>query len=195
MEDFLTLMVAQLENQDPSKPLENTDFLSQIAQFSTVSGIEGLQTSFTDLSSSLHANQAVEAASLVGRQVITDGNVSTLAEGQALGGTIDLPENASAVTVYVQDLAGGLVHSQPLGARSSGGHAFRWDGMDADGEQLSPGQYRLSAEAVVNGEVRSVSVYSHELVESVSVGKSGSSVMLNLQGGGNASMADIKGFL
>lgn len=194
MEDFLTLMVAQLENQDPSKPLENTDFLAQIAQFSTVSGIEDLNTSFSDVSTSLYANQAVEAASLVGRKVITEDNIANFSEGDSLGGTIDLPKNAAALTVYIQDMAGGLVHTQALGPKNEGQQVFSWDGMDADGSMLPPGRYRLSAEAVIDGESQGVSVYSHSLVESVSVGKSGGSV-INLKGGGSAIMSGIKGFL
>jgi flagellar basal-body rod modification protein FlgD len=195
MEDFLTLMVAQLENQDPSKPMENTDFLGQIAQFSTVSGIEGLQTSFADLSGSLYANQAVEAASLVGRQVITNSNVALFTPGESIGGTIDLPANTSQMSVYVQDMSGALVYSQTLGPQGAGEQPFSWDGTNGDGDMLDPGRYRISAEALIDGATQAVSVYSHQRVESVSVGNSGASLTMNLKGGGSASMTDVRGFL
>ena len=195
MEDFMTLMVAQLENQDPTKPLENTDFLNQIAQFTTVSGIEELNGSFSDFSSNMLANQAVEAASLVGRRVMTESNVGVLESGQYLSGTIDFPQSSSSARVYIQDLSGRLVFQQELGQVAGGEFQFAWDGTDGNGGTVPAGRYRVSADAYMDGTRQGVSVYAHKTIESVTVGSGGRGVTMNLQGGGTATLSDVMGFL
>ena len=194
-EDFMRLMVAQLENQDPTKPMDNFEFLSQIAQFGTVDGIQGLQSGFNDLSSVLYANQALEAAGLIGNKVVTDSNLGAWTEGETLDATIDLPKPAYEVTLYVQDMAGRVVHSSPLGAAAAGELKVQWDGMDDDGNQLLPGQYRVSAEAVIGGQNQALSVYTHSLVESVTVDRSGGGVTLNLAGGDKMALSAVERFL
>jgi len=191
-DDFMTLMVAQLENQDPTKPMDNFEFLAQIAQFGTVSGIQELQTGLATLSSALLSNQAMQAADLVGRSVITGSNIGQLPAEGDLNAEIALPQGAGNVTLYVQDASGRLILAQPMGPAPAGNLSVRWDGTDAEGERVPPGDYRLSAEALVNGQNQAVSVYAHNRVESVTVDPGGGSVQLNLGGGAQVSMADIK---
>jgi len=193
--DFMTLMVAQLENQDPTKPMDNFQFLAQIAQFGTVSGIQELQQSFSSLSGALYANQALDAAGLIGRQVATSSNVGALSEGGVLGATVDLPNDASSVTLYVQDMNGRLVHSQAIGPMNAGEVKVQWDGTDGEGNFLPPGQYRISAEAMIRGQNQAVSVYAHHLVESITVDGGGSGLLLNLAGGIQVGMSGIRSFL
>ena len=119
-EDFLALMVAQLENQDPTKPMDDMQFMGQLAQFGTVSGIQDLQDSFSGLSSSLTASRALEAANLVGRRVATEGNVALLAPGGAgaadpeqlsLGATVEVPAGVTAARLFILAIAAGDLHA------------------------------------------------------------------------------------
>ncbi|CAN0604295.1 unnamed protein product, partial [Ectocarpus sp. 12 AP-2014] len=175
-EDFLALMVAQMENQDPSKPMDNMDFIAQLAQFGSVSGIQELNESFAGLSASMLGNQGLQAASLVGRDVITDSNLGVLREvtdangdsGFVLDATVDFGGGANGGNLYVQDMAGRLVYSSALPA-SDGDLKVRWDGRDSEGDLVPPGRYRVSAEAVVNGQNQAVSVYTHQPVQSVAI--------------------------
>ncbi|MEH6616204.1 MAG: flagellar hook assembly protein FlgD [Porticoccus sp.] len=194
-EDFMTLMVAQLKNQDPTKPMDNMQMLTQVAQFGTVSGIQGVQEGVDNLSSVLYSNQALEAAGLVGRQVMTDSNMGVLRADKTLDATIDLPQNADGVTLYVQNMSGRLVHSQALGPASAGDLKVQWDGTDAAGNRLLPGQYRISAEALMGGQNQAASVYTHSQVESVTVDRAGTGVLLNLAGGAQVGMSGVKSFL
>lgn len=194
-EDFLKLMIAQLENQDPTKPLENTEFLSQMAQFSTVEGIQGIQEGFGNLSSVLSTNQTLQAASLVGHKVVTESNVGVLADGETLDATIDLRQTSGAITLYIQDMAGNLVHSRTLGASPPGEIKVQWDGITDDGSMALPGQYRVSAEAVTQGQVEATPVYAHSLVESVTIDGASGGVALNLAGGDQVSLTEVKSFL
>lgn len=194
-EDFLKLMIAQLENQDPTKPLENTEFLSQMAQFSTVEGIAGIEQGFGNLSSVLSANQTLQAAGLVGHKVVTESNLGVLAQGETLDATVNLPQGSPAVTLYVQDMSGRLVHTRELGASAGGELKVQWDGTSDDGSVAPPGEYRVSAEAMISGAPQAASVYAHSLVESVTVSGGDGGVALNLAGGAQVSLAQVKSFL
>ncbi len=194
-EDFMRLMVAQLENQDPTEPMDNFEFLSQIAQFNAVDGIQGLQQGFGDLASVLSSNQALDAAQLIGNKVVSGSNVGVLSEGETLDATIELPQSAADVVVYVQDMSGRVVYSESLGAAVAGELKLEWDGTDSAGNPMLPGQYRVSAEAVLEGQNQGVSVYAHSLVESVTVDPSGVGVALNLAGGEQMPLSAVKSFL
>lgn len=193
-EDFLELMVAQLENQDPTSPMDNFEFLSQIAQFGTVEGIQSLQSGFAELSAVLYSNQTLQAASLVGRSVVTESNLGTLGAESPLEATLDFPGDATGAVLYVQDMAGRLVHTRPLGAVEAGELTVSWDGTGENGERLPPGEYRVSAE-VLNAEgAAAVPVYGHAQVESVSVGQSSGAVTLNLASGDTVPLSSVKRF-
>lgn len=194
-EDFMRLMVAQLENQDPTKPMDNFEFLSQIAQFGTVDGIQGLRSGFSELSSVLYANQALDAAGLIGNKVVTDSNLGVLTEGETLSATIDLPQSAANVTMYIQDMAGRVVHTQSLGPATAGERRVEWSGVDDEGNPALPGQYRVSAEAVIGGQNQAVSAFTHGLVESVSTDRATGGVILNLAGGEQMALSAVDRFL
>ena len=191
-DEFMTLMVAQLENQDPTKPMDNFQFLSQIAQFGTVSGIQDLQLGLDGLSSALLSNQAMQAADLVGRAVVTGSNIGSLPEEGELRAEINLPQAAGNVTLYVQDAGGGLILAQPMGAAPAGQLDIHWDGTNGSGDRMPAGEYRLSAEALLDGQNQAVSVYAHQRVESVTVDQAGTDAQLNLTGGSQVGMSEIK---
>lgn len=194
-EDFLQLMVAQLENQDPTKPMDNFEFLSQIAQFGTVDGIQGIQQSFEQMTATLTANQTLQAAGLVGSKVITETNIAVLAEGESIDATVDVPGGNGGVTLYVQDMSGRLVHTRQLGPQPAGEMQIQWDGIDDNGNPSPLGQYRVSADVSMAGEPVATSVYAHTLVDSVTIDRSNNGVTLNLAGGDQVSLSQVKSFL
>ena len=137
---FLTLLVAQLENQDPLNPLENTELTSQLAQMSTVQGIEQLNTTLSSLVNSLADSQAVQASALIGNTVLVPGSNMTLSEGKAYGG-VNLSAPADQVTVSIIDSTGKVVQTQTLGAQEAGNVLFSWDGATSSGTTASDGAY------------------------------------------------------
>ncbi|OUS09805.1 hypothetical protein A9Q90_02265, partial [Gammaproteobacteria bacterium 54_18_T64] len=108
-EEFMRLLVAQLNNQDPTKPMENAEFLTQIAQFSMVDGVQAMETSLSDLGASMMSTRAIQASSLVGRDVISASNQALYVPGDEISGVVAMPVAASAVQIQVSDSAGQLV--------------------------------------------------------------------------------------
>ncbi len=193
-EDFLKLMTTQLQNQDPFKPMENGDFLAQIAQFSTVSGIGDLQKSFDSLSESLVSNQALQAATLVGRKVLAPTGTAALAQGGSIQGTVELPSASSNVVVNVYDKAGQVIRRLDLGSQAAGSVAFQWDGLKDDGQYAEPGSYLISAEASFSGRTESVEALIASEVRSVTVGNSGG-LLLDLAGVGPLEFSQVRQIL
>ena len=194
-DDFMRLMVTQLENQDPTKPMDNFEFLSQIAQFGMVSGIQESQKSLTAMIESLLANRTLQASNLVGKSVVANSNLGSFVEGGQLGGVVDLPSDASGVEVRVFEPSGQLVHTLQLGPASAGRLSFDWDGLGADGEPIEEGVYVLEAQAILNGAAQGVPVLAASTVTSVSVGVGGADATLNLAGGARVAISDVVEFL
>jgi flagellar basal-body rod modification protein FlgD len=144
-EDFLNLMITQLKNQDPFKPLESGEFLGQLAQFGTVNGLSGLQTSFDSLATSLVSNQALQASTLVGRSALAATSTLARVAGETVTGAVDLPATTSGVMVTVHDATGQPVRTLSLGAQSAGLAAFSWDGLTDAGQQAPAGRYTFTA--------------------------------------------------
>ncbi len=196
-EAFMRLMVAQLENQDPSKPMDNFEFLSQIAQFGTVDGIQGLQDSMAGLVTSLTANQGLQASNLIGREVLSSYGTGVLpaSEGGSLNGKVELPVSAGGLRVSIQDEAGNLVRTIELGPQSAGNIAFGWDGINNAGGQAVPGTYQVTAEALIDGQMLAVPAFTATRVESVSLTGGGAQATLNVTGGGTLPLSDVREFL
>jgi flagellar basal-body rod modification protein FlgD len=129
-QDFLTLMTAQLQNQDPFAPMENGEFLAQMAQFSTVAGLDRVNTTLSDIGSQIGGNRIATASSLLGQQVLVPGTLARPDASGGVHGVADLPEAASAVTVIYSDAKTGVeLHRQDMGAQPAGLMGFDWDGM------------------------------------------------------------------
>lgn len=169
-DDFMKLLVAQMKNQDPGNPSDNGEFLAQIAQFSMVNGIDKLGTSFEGVAGSLSSSQAMQAASLVGRQVLTDSNVVALEEGKAVVGRLAVPEFASGLNIQVRDAEGALIKTIDSAGFKAGVHAFSWDGTNERSEAQPAGDYVVTATALVNGEQQAVPLQLYNTVESVFTG-------------------------
>ena len=192
--EFLKLMTAQMTHQDPSKPMQNGEFLSQMAQFGTVSGIQDLQKSFKDFSASISSNQALQAASLVGHTVSSPSDRGLLEAGGQIKGTVNLSASSSNVILKILDPATGNV----IGTKSLGGHAvgpvsFVWDGTNDKGNLAVPGVYKVQVETTgTDGTNTVLQPDIQSRVDSVSMDSSKNSLQLNLAGLGPVSFNQIK---
>jgi len=193
--EFMRLLVAQLNNQDPTKPMDNFEFLSQIAQFSTVSGIQDMQTSLTGLGESMVSTRAIQASSLVGRDVISASNQALYVPGEDIGGVVAMPVAASGVQIQVSDSAGQLVKVLDIGSVGAGIHKFSWDGLLDDGASIPQGSYQVTASGMIDGTVEALPAFAAAQVASVSIGAGGAEISLNLDGGESVSYADVLQYL
>jgi flagellar basal-body rod modification protein FlgD len=159
---FLKLLVTQLNNQDPLNPLDNAQMTSQMAQINTVTGIQQLNQTIKGMAAQFSALQNMQGVSLVGRQVVTEGNLLSIGGGVAQG-SLSLAGRADSVRVDVMGKAGQLLGTVQLGARSAGMHSFEWslDGVDA----ADVGSFRVSAQAA--GEPVTAVPLSRQRIESV----------------------------
>ena len=190
--EFLALMTAQLQYQDPLKPMENGDFLGQMAQFGTVSGINDLNATFNNLSSSFQSNQALQASTLVGRRVLVPSQTGILNDGASLMGSVDLAQPASKLVITIKNSAGQLVNRQELGLQQAGLIDFEWNGLDADGNSLPGGEYQIAAEVYRGNEVSSGSMFTVVDVESVTLGVGGQDLTLSVSGLGDIDMGQVR---
>jgi flagellar basal-body rod modification protein FlgD len=191
-QDFLRLMVTQLQNQDPFKPMDNGEFLTQIAQFTTANGISELQNSFQNFAKDMSTDQALRAASLVGREVLVESNTGYLPEGGNLTGVVKAPQDLENLTIRVYSQAGELLREIPMGRQPGGDVAFQWDGMDKNGRSLPPGRYLIGAQTEIQGQPMALATLMSAEVTSVQLGRGGQSPMLSLQGIGELSLAAVR---
>ncbi len=191
-DEFLNLLVAQLNNQDPLSPQDNGAFIAQLAQFSQVEGIGKLNTSMESLLSGYQSSQALQASSLVGRKVIVPSNRAEVDTSQTFKGSLTLPASSSNVAVNVYDNSGALVSRVNLGQQAAGNVSFMWDGKDASGNLLPPGSYRFEAQAAINNEVVALATNLPANVDSVTLGQNGGELMLNLAGLGSIGLSKVQ---
>jgi flagellar basal-body rod modification protein FlgD len=195
-DQFLELMIAQLKNQDPLKPMQNGEFLGQMAQFATVSGIQDLQNSVNQLTSAFQSNQALQASSLVGRSVLSTGNKGVLEAGGSLDGAVDLPASTTSLSLKITDSSGQLVRHLEMGPQAAGSVRFSWDGQTDAGVAALPGNYTVTAEAIQDGKVTGVDASVAAKVASVNLGANGQGMVLNLANGlGSVPLSDVKQIL
>jgi flagellar basal-body rod modification protein FlgD len=186
---FLSLLVAQMKNQDPLNPLDNAQVTSQMAQLSTVQGIENMNSSLAALAASMGTNQMAQAANLIGRAVLVPGDSLSPAELENIIG-FDLSRPAEKVTVDILDADGDVVRSLNLGSREDGINVLTWDGLTSNGSAAPTGQYTFKIDAVQDGTAVSSTALHLGLVNSVSQGSKG--VQLDLAGKESVSYADIR---
>lgn len=182
MDTFFKLMVTQLKNQDPTNPADNSQFLAQIAQFGTVSGLDQLNTNFNGLSSALTSGQALQAGAMVGREVLAPMETGRLYSDAPIRGQVELDSSASDVVVSVTDGAGQQLKEIHLGAQQAGPLAFSWDGSTDAGGYAAPGLYNLHVQAQHGDGAEDLQTNLFASVESVSLGATDSDLTLNLQG-------------
>lgn len=189
---FLRLLTTQLQNQDPLNPMDNAQTTSQLAQISTVDGIERLNSTIGSMMSTFKSSEAYQAAALVGRQVLVGGNQLQLQEGLSLGG-VDLAGDADHVYVSIFDKTGTEVDRVDLGVQKKGSNTFIWDGKLSNGTQLADGKYTIKVAAENAG--KKVEVSSLEMATVASVVNSSDSVGIEVGRFGLLSLSDIKRIL
>lgn len=191
-DEFLELMVTQLRNQDPFKPMENGDFIAQMAQFSSVSGLQSLQNSFSQLAASLQSNQALQASTMVGRSVLVPSNTAVLNSNSPVTGVLDLPTNSNSVALSIVDSSGQVVRQIRLGPQAAGEVPFTWDGMNDSGTVMPPGKYGLLAKAQGPDGTFSLNTLIRASVESVTLSPNQQGISLNLTDVGSISFSDVR---
>ncbi|ROU14466.1 flagellar hook assembly protein FlgD [Kluyvera ascorbata] len=185
---FLTLLVAQLKNQDPTNPLQNNELTSQLAQISTLSGIEKLNTTLGSISGQIDSSQSLQASSLVGHGVMIPGS-SILAGKSSSGDSVDttpfgieLTQAADKVTATITDSSGKVVRTLNVGAQTAGVHTFTWDGTLDDGSAAPDGAYKVSIAASQGTTQLVVQPLQFALVQGVTLGSDGNKLDLGTYG-------------
>ena len=190
--EFLELLVAQLNNQDPLSPQENGEFIAQLAQFSTVEGIEKMNSTMDSMVSSFQSSQALQASSLVGRTVVIPTDQAMVDPQNGFSGQLALPQASGAVVVNVYDEAGSGVSTINLGALEAGIRDFTWAGTDGSGNVLPAGKYTFEAQASIDGETKQLATLLPANVDSVSLGVGhGGEMVLNLAGLGSIGLSEV----
>jgi flagellar basal-body rod modification protein FlgD len=189
--DFIELMLAQFRNQDPLKPLDGTQFIGQLAQFSTVTGIEGMGVSLESLAESLRSDQMLSGAALVGRAVLVPSGTAHLAEEGEIRGAVEVPAGVAQVLVTVRDAAGQIVRQMTVAA-GEGLADFAWDGFTDGGRRAPAGEYGVTAIASGGGGSVSARTLFEDQVRSVTLDAVQRSLLLNTHHHGSVSLADVR---
>lgn len=186
---FLKLLVTQMKNQDPLNPLDNAQVTSQMAQLSTVTGIEKLNSSLDAMSRSFQANQSLQASTMIGHSVLVPGNTLTLKDGTAIAG-LDLQGDADKVEVTIRDKGGFVVQTVDLGKQKAGSLPFAWDGKDNGGNKAADGNYTFDVKATIGTDKVTVDKLALGQVTSVTLGTAG--ISLDVAGLGSVEAAKVK---
>lgn len=188
-ERFMTLLVTQMKNQDPLNPMDNAQVTSQLAQLSTVTGIDKLNNTLESLIGSVQSSQSMQASSMINRVVLTEGNNLDLFEGESVF-AIDLPTTADKVKVTIKDANGATVREMNLGKQSVGLMEINWGGEMDSGELAADGRYFYEVDATNgSGKVDAISM-AYSMVNSVSNTADG--IQLNLSNMKSVSLGEIK---
>ena len=186
---FMTLLVTQMKNQDPLNPMDNAQVTSQMAQLSTVTGIDKLKETMAALISSVQVGQSYQATSMIGHNVLVSGNtVSTEGAGGYFG--VELPVGADKLSVTIKDSAGNTIRNVELGAQSEGTLPLTWDGKTNDGSVAANGDYKIEVAATIGSQAVEASSLGYAKVLSVSNVNGG--IKLNLSNNSSVGTTDVK---
>lgn len=182
-EDFFSLLTEQLANQDPTKPVDNDQMVAQMTSFTMADGIEQLNTQFTDFATSMTSSQALQASSLIGQQVLLPASIGHMSEaGEGISGVVINEGTTRELEISIENQAGEVLKLINAGTQEAGNVEFNWDGTDARGNQLPPGDYVVKAQGKVNGEEETLVTAINRHVDSVSLAGSNQGIILNLDG-------------
>jgi len=189
--EFLKLLVAQLENQDPTEPQDNGEFIAQLATFSSLEEQQNMSRSFQDFASAFQSSQHLQATSLVGRPVHVASSVTALGETGVVSVIADIPRSTNSATLTVQNRSGEVVDSFELGPQQEGQQEFIWTGKNAEGERFPSDLYSFRVIVDDDGEAAAVPTFLSANVNSVTI-EPGGALTLNLAGIGPTPLADVK---
>jgi len=189
---FMTLLVTQMKNQDPLNPLDNAQVTSQLAQLSTVTGIDKLNNTLQALQGSYQTSQSLQAANMIGRGILVPGSGIELVEGKSIFG-VEMTEPADNVQVTIRNASGLAVRKISLGAQEVGTVPLAWDGKTDSGATATDGKYSFEVTATRGDKKVDATKLSFGEVSSVTTGTAG--VKLNVPGVGTVNLADIRQIL
>ncbi|WP_411392038.1 flagellar hook assembly protein FlgD [Pseudomonas sp. MPB23] len=191
---FLQLLVTQLKNQNPLSPQDNGEFVAQLAQFSSLEGINTLNDSVNAISSNFSSSQALQASSLVGRSIITQTDKAWVDTSKSMTGSVAVTAATGNLSVKITDKDGVVVRTLDMGAQSAGSSDFIWDGKNADGEVAPAGTYTFTATTKNDaGEAVALATSLPATVTSVTLSQTGGEMVLNLAGGmGSVKLSQIQ---
>lgn len=189
--EFLALMSAQLRHQDPLQPMDGTQFVAQLAQFGTVSGVQQMQEAMQSLSSSLRSNQVFSGAAMIGRQVMVETDHVQHRPGQSIQGEVEVPDGVGSLQLRVTDASGVVVREISL-PTAPGTAAVTWDGLLEDGQPADAGRYDLQVIAESGGLRGSLPLALAARIDSVSIDATGTGLTLNSHQLGALPMSDVR---
>jgi flagellar basal-body rod modification protein FlgD len=194
-DDFLKLMITQLKNQDPMKPLDPSQYVGQLAQFSSVAGLKEMNASITSLTDSLRGNRVLDGANLIGRTVVAEGNQVYLGapseERIGIAGAVTVPKGTTSLQLVVKDSSGATIKTAALD-HGSGLHGFTWDGTNDAGTAVVAGSYKVELLANVAGKTESLKTSIAAGVSSVALDPVTGSLLLDTDVLGEVSMSDVE---
>lgn len=199
--NFMTLLIAQMQHQDPLDPMDNHEMTTQLAQINTVSGIEDLNKTLKGITSQMDAGQTLQATGLIGKGVLVPGDrvlMETDEEGNAhttpFG--IELGQSAENVRVTITNASGQVVNRYDIGSVKAGVESFTWDGRTTEGETAAPGAYRVRVEATSGDKALDASTLNYAVVGGVTPPDGNGGVKLDLGAiYGQVGLGDIKQIL
>jgi flagellar basal-body rod modification protein FlgD len=192
---FLTLLVTQLKNQDPTNPADSSQMVSQLASINTVQGISNLNTSLSSLATQISAGQTSQAALLIGSNVLAAGNNVTVSSGTASTFGVKLDNAVSDLQVLVKNSSGQIVNTLDLGAQAAGVVPVSgWTATDSSGKALADGTYTITAQGTINGQQATATTLAASQVQSV-IQMSDGSTGLKLANGSSVALTGVASVL
>lgn len=189
-EDFLELLTTQLQNQDPTSPVDNTQMVTTMSQLSIVQNLNTITEGMDNVVNAISSSSALSASSLVGRSVLTDSSTGFFDGESALTAKIDAGEGANNLKITITDEQGSVVGTYSADA-GSGSMDFSWDGTDSEGNKLSAGIYTITATGEQGGATVSLPVSTYAVVGSVTLGSTASDTTLSLVGYGDVKLSEV----
>jgi len=189
-DDFLAILVAQLENQDPFNSTDPAEMIGQLTQFSMLEQMTNMNETLTTGLSAINLQTATSSVSYIGKTVMASGYTLSVEDGKASSSSYTLESDAATLKAYIYDEDGSLVRTENIGAKSAGEYAYQWDGKDDDGDVMEDGTYSIAiAGTGTDGAELTASTTISGVVNGVAV-KSGV-VMLTLKDGREVSLANV----
>ena len=189
--EFLKLMVAQINNQDPFKPMKNGEFISQLAQFGTVDGVNRLHGAFSKLAGAMQSSRALNATALIGRHALVSGNQINLKKTGSAQAFINSAGQSDAADVTVKNSSGQTVRTFAVTLTKTGLNGFIWDGLDQRGQRAPAGQYSISASLRSGKKNADMPILVRNRIENVNINDMGN-INLGLDSGQSVAFNTVK---
>ena len=190
MDAFLQLLVTQLQYQDPLSPMDDKEFVAELAQFSSLEQLTEINSGIEGLSTLTQEQQMIGAVNFIGKTIEANGTAVNVEDGAATSVTFTLPEDAATCLVNVLDSSGNIVRTVDLGSTTAGQVEFQWDGKDYDGNAVDDGQYQVAVTATnADGDVMTVTSTMIGKVEGIQ--QVSGSYYLDIGGGRYVAFTDI----